>query len=40
MATTVGKNHYPAWRLDSSVTAFGNTGYVIDIFAVTGLIAY
>jgi hypothetical protein len=34
MATTVGENHYPEWRVDYTTTAFGNTGYSIAIFAV------
>lgn len=36
IATSVGKNHYPRWRVDYTTTAFGNTGYSIAIFAVPG----
>jgi hypothetical protein len=36
MATSVGIEHYSAWRVDYTTTAFGNTGYSIAIFAVAG----
>jgi hypothetical protein len=36
IATSVGKNHYPRWRVYYTTTAFGNTGYSIAIFAVPG----
>ena len=36
MATTIGKNHYPAWRVDYTTTAFGHTGYSVAIFTVAG----
>jgi hypothetical protein len=34
--TTIGMNHYPAWRLDYTSTGLGSTSYDIDIFSVIG----
>jgi hypothetical protein len=36
MQTSVGQNHYPAWRLEYTTTAFGKTGFSIAIFTVDG----
>ena len=34
--TTIGTNHYPAWRLEYTSTALGSTSYAIDIFSIIG----